>query len=67
MADKFIKLVDAGGNMFYVNPSNVSYLKETAPSEEEGTKYKVVLRDGNWVVYIDKRQFVRIRNELYGE
>ena len=66
MADKFIKLVDAEGNMFYVNPSNVSYLKETAPSEE-GTEYKVVLSDGNWVVYVDKQQFVRIRNELYGE
>jgi len=66
MAEKFIKLVDAEGNMFYVNPSNVSYLKETAPSEE-GTEYKVVLRDGNWVVYVDERQFVRIRNELYGE
>ena len=66
MADKFIKLVDAEGNMFYVNPSNVSYLKETAPSEE-GTEYKVVLRDGNWVVHVDKQQFIRIRNELYGE
>ena len=66
MADKLIKLGDAEGNMFYVNPSNVSYLKETAPSEE-GTEYKVVLRDGNWVVYIDKKQFIRIRNELYGE
>ena len=62
---KFIKLVDKDGNMFYVNPTNVSYLKETAPSEEE-TEYKVVLSDGNWVVYVDKRQFVRIRNELYG-
>ena len=66
MADKLIKLVDAEGNMFYVNPSNVSYLKETAPSEE-GTEYKVVLRDGNWVVHVDHQQFIRIRNELYGE
>ena len=66
MADKYIKLVDIEGNMFYVNPSNVSYLKETAPSEEEA-EYKVVLRDGNWVVHVDKQQFIRIRNELYGE
>ena len=66
MADKFIKLVDAVGNMFYVNPSNVSYLKETAPSED-GVENKVVLRDGNWVVHVDHQQFIRIRNELYGE
>lgn len=66
MADRFIKLVDGGGDTFYVNPSNVSYLKETAPSED-GPVYKVVLRDGNWVVHVDSQQFIRIRNELYGE
>ena len=66
MADKFIKLVDKDGNTFFANPLNVAYLKETAPSED-GVEYKVVLRDGNWVVYVDEQQFVRIRNELYGE
>ena len=66
MADKFIKLVDKDGNTFFANPLNVAYLKETAPSED-GVEYKVVLRDGNWVVYVDKKQFIRIRNELYGE
>ena len=65
MADKFIKLVDKDGNTFFANPLNVAYLKETAPSED-GVEYKVVLRDGNWVVYVDKQQFIRIRNELYG-
>ena len=66
MADKFIKLVDKDGNTFFANTLNVAYLKETAPSED-GVEYKVVLRDGNWVVYVDKQQFIRIRNELYGE
>ena len=66
MTDKFIKLVDKEGNTFFANPLNVAYLKETTPSEDE-VEYRVVLRDGNWFVSVDKKQFIRIRNELYGD
>ena len=65
---KFIKIVDDNtGDVFYANPVNIAYLKATPPHKKGKFLYKVILRNGNWKIIVDEAQFIRIKNELYGE
>ena len=64
---KFIKVTDNVSDTYYINIDNVTYLKEGFGTAKAKPIYKIVLMNGKHILIPRASDFVRIKNELYGE
>ena len=72
---KFIKIIDNTGDLYYVNPTSIAYLKSNSPTPTHigniPTKQvrlnKVVLKNDKQILVPSTKDFTLIKNELYGE
>ena len=70
---KFIKIIDNTGDLYYVNPTAIAYLKsnDPTPSNHYPNKQvrlnKVVLKNDKQILVPNVNDFQRIIFELYGE
>lgn len=46
----YIKLKDNSGEIYYVPPNNIAYLKQSRPTGASATVYKVVLNCGKQII-----------------
>lgn len=63
---KFAKITDNVSDTYYINIDNVAYLKEGFGTAKAKPIYKIVLMSGKHILIPNISDFVRIRNELYG-
>ena len=64
---KFIKITDNASDTYYINIDNVAYLKEGLGTAKAKSIYKIVLINDKQIIVTSSGDFIRIRNELYGE
>ena len=64
---KFAKITDNVSDTYYINIDNVAYLKEGFGTAKAKPIYKIVLMNGKHILIPSASDFVRIKNELYGE
>ena len=70
---KFIKIIDNTGDLYYVNPTSIAYLKSNAPTPS--THYpnkqvrlnKVVLKNDKHIMVPSAYDFDLIKERLCGE
>ena len=69
---KFIKIIDNAGDLYYVNPISIAYLKSNAPTpadhypNKQVRLNKVVLKNGKHILVPSASDFALIKDELYG-
>jgi len=70
---KFIKIIDNAGDLYYINPTAIAYLKSNAPTpsahypNQQVRLNKVVLENGKHILVPSASDFALIKAELYGE
>jgi hypothetical protein len=69
----FIKIIDNTGDLYYINPTSIAYLKSNEPTptnnypNKQVRLNKVVLKNDKQILVPSTKDFTLIRNELYGE
>ena len=59
----YIKLHDTTGEIYYIAPHHIAYLKEGSPTGSSSVIYKVVLNCGKHIL-LSEQEFLRIRNKV---
>ena len=67
MKNDFIKIIDNVSDTYYINIGNIAYLKEGSGGVHNKPIYKIVLINDKQILIANATDFIRIRNQLYGE
>ena len=67
MEGNFIRITDSVSDTYYININSVAYLKEGVGTANSRPIYKIVLMNDKHILITSMLDFVRIRNELYGD
>ena len=72
---KFIKIIDKTGDLYYVNPTSIAYLKSNSPTpthignipNKQARLNKVVLKNDKHIMIPSAYDFDLMKEGLYGE
>tara|TARA_R110000824_G_scaffold145204_4_gene313441 strand:+ start:256 stop:459 length:204 start_codon:yes stop_codon:yes gene_type:complete len=67
MKENFIKITDNISDIYHVNIDNIAYLKEGFGNAHNKPIYKIVLMNDKQILLVGAKDFIRIKNQLYGE
>ena len=68
----FIKIIDNKGDLYYVNPTSIAYLKSNPPTNstpypnKQVRVHKVVLKNDKQIIIPSESDFSLIKSHLYG-